>query len=80
MHETHSDGYLSKSRLAQYLDRSIRWVDYQLTGPNPPPGLRIGKSWLFRRSEIDRWLEQFRTQSNLDRVVDEVMSELGGNK
>ncbi len=54
----------SKTALAAYLDRSIRWVDYLLTSQNPPPGYKIGKSWVFKKSEIDLWLENFRVHTD----------------
>ena len=61
---------------ARYLGKSTRWVQYQLTGLRPIPGYKIGKSWIFKKSEIDRWLEQFRAKSDVDAIVDEVVSEL----
>jgi hypothetical protein len=85
------DCCFSKIEAARYLSRSARWLDYQLTGPNPPPGFQVPsakpdprakkqkKVWLFKKSELDRWLEQFRAGSDLDRIVDEVVSEVAGN-
>lgn len=75
-----SDCHFNLTEAAHYLGKSIRWLQYQLTGPCPPPGFKIGKCWLFRKSELDLWLEQFRACADLDRVVDEVMSGLGAAK
>ena len=76
MREVLADAHLSKTGLARYLDRSTRWVDYRLSGPNPPPGFKLGKTWIFKKSEIDSWLEKFRAGSHLDKLVSETMVEL----
>jgi hypothetical protein len=70
------DYYFSKKEAARYLSNSDRWFEYQLSGPHPPPGFRLGKSWIFKKSELDHWLEQFRASVDLDRVVDEVLKDL----
>lgn len=72
------DRCFSKARLAEYLDKSTRWVDYQLSSPNPPPGYKIGKSWVFKKSEIDRWLEQFRAGADLTKLVQATLAEFRG--
>ena len=54
------DRYFTKTSLAQYLDRSTRWVDRWLASDNPPPGLKVKTHWLFKKSEIDAWLESHR--------------------
>jgi predicted DNA-binding transcriptional regulator AlpA len=72
------DYYFSKIEAARYLGKSTRWLDYQLSGQTPPPGFKIGKRWLFKKSEIDRWLEQFRASADLDRLVDETVAEVLG--
>lgn len=61
---------------ARYLGKSPQWLQYQVSGPNPPPGYKVGKAWLFKKSEIDAWLEQFRAKNDLDAIVDEVMAEV----
>jgi predicted DNA-binding transcriptional regulator AlpA len=70
------DRCFSKVALAQYLNRSVCWIDYQLAGPNPPPGFKVGKSWVFKKSEIDHWLEQFRVDTDLNRLVQKTLAEL----
>jgi hypothetical protein len=75
-----TERHFNQVEAARYLNRSLRWFQLQLTGPNPPPGYKVGKCWIFKKSELDRWLEQFRAKSDLDRIVNEVLSELGGGK
>lgn len=75
-----SDCHFNLTEAADYLAKSPRWLQYQLSGPHPPPGFKVGKCWLFKRSELDRWLEQFRAGADLDKIVDDVMSELGADR
>jgi excisionase family DNA binding protein len=75
-----TDCHFNEVQAARYLGKSPRWVQYQLTRPNPPPSFKVGKSRLFRKSELDAWLEQFRAGSNLDQIVDDVMADLGGGQ
>lgn len=70
------DCHFSLTEAARYLGKSVRWMQYQVSSPNPPPGYKLGKCWLFKKSELDRWLEQFRAGADLDRIVNEVVSEL----
>jgi len=70
------DHCFSKTGLASYLAKSVRWIDYQIAGPHPLPGFKVGKSWLFKKSEIDAWLEHFRAPRDLGALVDEVMHDL----
>jgi len=76
MHNTITDYHFSLTAAARYLGKSPRWLQYQVTGPHPPPGFKVGKAWLFKKSELDRWLEQFRAKSDLDALVDEVVTEV----
>jgi len=75
-HDIAQDRCFTKAEAARYLSKSTRWLDYQITGPNPPPGFKVGKCWIFKRSELDRWLEQFRAGADLDRIVNEVVAEV----
>lgn len=75
---TFSDCCFSKTAVARYLGKSVRWVDYQLSGSHPPPDFKVGKSWVFKKSEIDAWLEQFRASADLDKIVDETVAEVLG--
>jgi hypothetical protein len=76
MQQHNEDSHLSRLGAARYLGRSVRWLDYQLRGPRPPPAYRIGKTWLFKKSELDHWLEQFRAKSHIDQSVDEMLRKL----
>lgn len=75
-----NDCHFTKLEVARYLGRSTRWLDYQLAGPTPPPGFKVRKSWMFKKSEIDAWLEQFRAGRDLDQLVDETLAALGVEK
>lgn len=75
-----NDCHFNLTEAARYLGKSIRWFQYQLDGSRPPPGFKVGKSWLFKKSELDHWLEQFRAVADLDQIVDEVVNELGAGK
>ena len=71
-----TDCHFSLTGAAGYLGKSPRWLQYQLTGPNPPPGYKLGKCWVFKKSELDCWLKQFRAGVDLEKIVDEVVSDL----
>ncbi len=79
MQEQHEKCF-SKNSLARYIDKSVRWVEYRLAGPQPPPGYRIGRSWIFKKSEIDAWLEQFRAGADLEKIANDVIADLRGAK
>lgn len=74
--QTITDCHFNQIQAARYLNKSLRWFQYQLTGPHPPPGFKVGKCWLFKKSELDRWLERFRAGADLDRIVDECVREV----
>jgi Helix-turn-helix domain len=74
-----TERHFNQVEAARYLNKSLRWFQLQLTGPHPPPGFKIGKAWLFKKSELDRWLEQFRAGADLDKIVDAVMADLGAS-
>jgi hypothetical protein len=71
-----NDCHFNLTEAARYLGRSPRWLQYQLDGPNPPPGFKIGKCWLFKKSELDHWLEKFRAGADLDKIVNETVAEV----
>lgn len=79
MHAALADCHFSLTEAARYLDRSPRWLQYRLNSDNPPPAFKVSKNWLFKKSELDRWLEQFRAGSDLDKLVDEVVAEVTGH-
>lgn len=72
-----TDCHFNEVQAARYLGRSPRWLQYQLASSTPPPSFKIGKSRIFRKSELDSWLERFRAGVDLDRIVDEVMAGIG---
>lgn len=76
MQQILTDCHFNQVEAARYLNKSLRWLQYQLDGPNPPPGFKVGKCWIFKKSELDHWLEQFRARADLDVIVDGVMSEM----
>jgi hypothetical protein len=69
------DAYLSVTRgLPEYSGLSERTLRGYLTHPSHPlPCYRIGGKVLVRRSDFDRWAEQFRAVSAS--VVDSLVSE-----
>ena len=73
-----TDYHFSKAEAARYVGRSVRWFDYQLQSLNPPPGFKVGTQWIFRKSELDAWLEQFRAGRDLDLLADETVREVLG--
>jgi hypothetical protein len=73
-----TERHFNQVEAARYLNKSLRWFQLQLTGPHPPPGFKCGKSWIFRKSELDRWLELFRSKPALDEIVNETVREVLG--
>jgi excisionase family DNA binding protein len=54
------DRYLTKAEAASYLGISLRWLEQLRRGSNPPPAFKLGQKLLFRVSELDDWIEQYR--------------------
>ena len=54
------DHYLSKKEAAKYLALSIRTLDTRL---HEIPHFRVGKKRLFKKSELDEWMEHYRERS-----------------
>jgi len=73
-----TDCHFNLSEAAHYLGRSPRWLQCQLISPDPPPAYRLGKSkaWIFKKSELDAWLQKFRVNVPL---ADPEMDEKGAN-
>jgi len=79
MRDELTDCHLNLTEAARYLSVSPRWLQYQLVGLHPPPAYKLGKCWRFKKSELDRWMEQFRAGANVDKIVNETVAEvLGG--
>src|SRR5262245_46325989 len=80
-----SDGYLSKLKAAAYADVSPRTLDYaverrELTAFKLTLTGTRHRKVLFRRSDIDAWIERHRVGADLDSIVDEVMDDFRGGK
>ena len=72
------DRYLSKKEAARYTSLSIRNLESRLP---EIPHFKIGQKILFKKSELDRWLERFRVGgNNLDRIADEAIESLGAER
>jgi excisionase family DNA binding protein len=72
--ETQS-GYLDKRSAAKYLDVSPRWIEDRL---HEIPHYRPGGKILFRRSELDEWIEAYRVHPDdhdLQSLLDAVLSQ-----
>ena len=69
------DRYLDKKEAAAYLCLSIRNLEARLP---EIPHFRVGQKILFKKSELDRWMETFRESGtqNLDRIADEAIESL----
>ncbi len=69
------DRYLDKREAASYTSLSIRNLEARLA---EIPHFRVGKKILFKKSEIDKWMETYREggTQNLDRIADEVIENI----
>ena len=71
------DRYMGKRQAAAYTSLSIRTLEGRL---DEIPHFRLNKKVLFKKSELDRWMEGYREggSRNLDRVVDEALESIQG--
>jgi len=71
------DRYLDKREAVAYLCLSTRNLEARLP---EIPHFRVGKKILFKKSELDRWMETYREggSRNLDRIADEAIESLKG--
>ncbi len=69
------DRYLDKRQAAEYTSLSIRNLESRL---GEIPHFRIGKKVVFKKSELDHWIEEYREgrSHNLDRIADEAIESL----
>ena len=68
------DRYMSKKIAARYTSLSIRNLESRLP---EIPHFRVGNKILFKKSELDRWMETHRQGTqNLDRIADEAIESL----
>jgi excisionase family DNA binding protein len=54
--------YLTREQAAEYLGISLGHLAELLKEPNPLPVFRLGRRLVFRSSEIDRWIDNFRVK------------------
>lgn len=85
-HDTAGAGYLSKSKAAAYVDVSPRTLDYAVERGELAAfkliltGSRHRKV-LFRKSDLDAWVQRHQVSTDLDRIVGETVAEvLGGTR
>lgn len=77
MDHLNSDHYMSKGEAAEYLGLSRRTVEYHLP---EIPHFRVGRKLLFRKSELDQWVESYRVPvQDLKSVVDQVVGKVLGS-
>ena len=71
------DRYMNKREAATYISLSTRNLEARLP---EIPHYRVGKKILFKKSEIDKWMETYREggTQNLDRIADEVIESIRG--
>jgi excisionase family DNA binding protein len=54
--------YLTREEAANYLGVSLGHLAELLKEPNPLPVFRLGRRLVFRASDIDQWIENFRVK------------------
>ncbi len=69
------DRYMDKREAAEYTSLSIRNLESRL---GEIPHFRVGKKVVFKKSELDHWIEKYREggSHNLDRIADEAIESL----
>ena len=69
------DRYLDKKEAATYTSLSTRTLEGRL---DEIPHYRVGTKILFKKSELDRWMEAYREGGarNLNSLVDETLEAL----
>jgi len=73
------DRYLPKSEAAGYLGMSVSNIEKRLA---ELPHYKVGVKVLFRKSELDRWMQQHRERPadlDLDRIADEAVRDVLGS-
>lgn len=56
--------YLTREDAAEYLGVSLGHLAELRKEPNPLPVFRLGRRLVFRSSDIDRWIENFRVKQS----------------
>ncbi len=69
------DRYLDKKEAASYTSLSTRNLEARLS---EIPHFRVGKKILFKKSELDHWMESHREggSHDLDKIADEAIESL----
>ncbi len=72
------DRYMDKRGAVEYTSLSLRNLEARLP---EIPHFRVGNKILFKKSELDRWLETHREgdSRNLDLIADEAVKDLRGD-
>jgi len=74
--------YLSKKQASQYLSVSLSFLD-ELMAEEALPFFRVKRKVLFRKHEIDSWMEQYWEQGesqDLKKLADEAVRKVLGEK
>ena len=73
------DQYFDLPGISHYTSMKPGTIRDHITG-KAMPCFKVGGKLLFRRSEVDRWIEQFRHTKSQDlaKIVDDIMDELKG--
>ena len=70
------DRYMDKRGAVEYTSLSVRNLEARLP---EIPHFRVGNKILFKKSELDRWMETHREGTqNLDRIADEAVESIKG--
>jgi excisionase family DNA binding protein len=72
------DHYLSKKDASKYLALSVRTMDARI---NEIPHFRVGTKMLFKKSELDKWMEHCREspkKMDLNSIVEEAKGHVSG--
>ena len=72
------DTFLDLKQLSLYSTFSDSTLRDYLSNPEQPiPFFRVNRKILVKKSEFDRWMEQFRVENNdLNHIVDEMTNDL----
>ncbi len=74
------DRYFPKSEASAYLGMSVSNIEKRLASI---PHFRVGSKVMFRKSELDRWMEKHREKPadlDLDRLADEAVRAVLGTR
>jgi excisionase family DNA binding protein len=58
-----NDEILTLKEVAVYLKLAEKTA-YKLAAAGKLPGFKVGGSWRFKREDIDRWIEEQKTESS----------------